>query len=309
MAKIGNFDVLIPLTGTCLFFDQTVASLEESSLLPDKIIVVDDGIKNRRLLQMLENDSKFLVLKNTGYGIADALNTGIRASRNEFVARIDGDDLVTKDRFMKQYKFLSSHLDTIVIGSRLTYIDIHSKSIGLSNHKSGLLNEYKEFYKKCLVAHPSVMLRKSFVISVGGYRNLFTYQGLTLSEDFDLWLRLSKIGKIENFSNPLTLYRIHENQVTKKSAPAIDLATFLIGFLSKNNLYSHEVIEFENSSKLQNYLESIYPMMSFLEKLHTNALFVIFNYKHEFNNKKTPKLLQVQYIFFKILNYVLRKFF
>ena len=55
------------------------------------------------------------------------------------------------------------------------------------------------------------MYRRKSVIEAGCYRRIF--EG---AEDYDLWLRLSRIGKLYNLNEPLTKYRITSDQYSLK---------------------------------------------------------------------------------------------
>jgi hypothetical protein len=57
---------------------------------------------------------------------------------------------------------------------------------------------------------PGVMFLKDAVIKVGAYRNRFLWL-----EDWDLWLRLSRVGEIFNMPETSVYYRVHSLQVTK----------------------------------------------------------------------------------------------
>jgi hypothetical protein len=54
------------------------------------------------------------------------------------------------------------------------------------------------------IAHPSVMIRRSALIAVSGYREEARH-----SEDIDLWLRLGEIGRLANLPTLGLLYRVH----------------------------------------------------------------------------------------------------
>jgi hypothetical protein len=88
------------------------------------------------------------------------------------------------------------------------------------------------------------MYRKKAVIDVGGYRKMF--EG---AEDYDLWMRLSKVGELSNLEGKLTHYRISENQVTRKNSryqAEIDNCVRLSYFISSTGTVkgkSHEVRE------------------------------------------------------------------
>ena len=54
------------------------------------------------------------------------------------------------------------------------------------------------------------MYRKSALVRVGNYRNTYPH-----IEDWDLWVRLSEVGKIVNLPVTTVLYRVHPNQTTE----------------------------------------------------------------------------------------------
>jgi hypothetical protein len=56
------------------------------------------------------------------------------------------------------------------------------------------------------------MFRKDAILKVGAYRSFFDG-----SEDYDLWLRLIDFGDIINLHEPLTVYRTHLSQETRRN--------------------------------------------------------------------------------------------
>jgi hypothetical protein len=115
-----------------------------------------------------------------------------------------------------------------VVGSQVTYIDVTNNFLGYSNYPNGDLNLDPNFLKKCLLAHPSVMMRKSVLMKVNGYRETVRFGKISLCEDFDLWRRLYRQGKIVNLPDPLTKYRQHSAQHSSINSSAQTLATFII---------------------------------------------------------------------------------
>jgi hypothetical protein len=54
------------------------------------------------------------------------------------------------------------------------------------------------------IAQPSVMARTTALIEAGGYRPDFP-----AAEDYDLWLRTARLGKVHNLPEARVAYRIH----------------------------------------------------------------------------------------------------
>lgn len=177
-----------------------------------EVIVVDDNstddsfvIANRFAGQ------GFKVLKSHGMGISDALNLGVQTSRGELIARHDADDIMLQGRLQSQFDFLYLHTDHVVLGGQIAFIGDFPKNLK-PNHYPLTSNELEQWLPKgCFLAHPTVLFRKVAFIRVGGYR-----RSTDGAEDYDLWLRMSRLGKIANLNTVVTNYRIHENQVTNK---------------------------------------------------------------------------------------------
>lgn len=206
--------VIIPVHGDAPHLSSTIESIRMQSLIEfESVIILDRASKEieayaRNLT--LESD-KFKVVISKNPGISHALNTGIRESSGEFIARIDADDVMHKDRLMLQKNFLEKNHAVVCVGSQVTKINVHGTRIGRSGYPVTNKQITSTLLFRNCIAHPSVMYRRSSVLHVSGYRPDF--DGV---EDYDLWLRLSMIGQIRNMQLALTSYRVWENQITKK---------------------------------------------------------------------------------------------
>ena len=57
--------------------------------------------------------------------------------------------------------------------------------------------------------HSSVMLRREAVLRVGGYD-----ETLPVAQDYDLWMRLSRLARLANLPEPLVVRRLLPGRVT-----------------------------------------------------------------------------------------------
>jgi glycosyltransferase involved in cell wall biosynthesis len=229
--------VLIPVRGDCEYINQTLLSIKNSQILPAEIILIDDGISsftNESILNF-KIETELKLIKNSGSGIVDALNTGIKFSTYEYIARIDADDLVMPDRFFRQIEYLDNNPNVVVVGSQVKYIDENSFNIGQSAYPVGRIENHHNFSKRCIIAHPTVMLRKSVLIKVGMYRSVCKIDSRDLAEDFDLWLRMASAGEIHIIDSILSAYRIHKRQISSQFGFYQQFATDYISLLNKKD--------------------------------------------------------------------------
>ena len=206
--------VIIPVHGDAPHLSATIESIKKQSFKEfESVIILDRASREIELYaRNLAFDSEnFKVIVSKTPGISHALNAGIRESCGEFIARIDADDIMRKDRLALQKNFLEKHQDVVCVGSQVTKINVNGIRIGRSGYPVSSKQITSTLLFRNCMAHPSVMYRRSSILEVNGYRPDF--DGV---EDYDLWLRFSMIGQIRNMQLTLTSYRVWENQVTSK---------------------------------------------------------------------------------------------
>ena len=90
-------------------------SMINQTVKPDEIVLVEDGPLTEELYAVLkEYKEKYpellhVVVNKKNLGLGLALNVGLKACRNELVARMDTDDISKPDRCEKQLRFFMKH--------------------------------------------------------------------------------------------------------------------------------------------------------------------------------------------------------
>jgi hypothetical protein len=189
-------------------------SLLRQTLRDLEIVVVDDGSTDAGpavVASVAVVDPRVrLVTSDRNRGVAAALNLGLRHARSALVARLDADDAAEPHRLERQVAAFREDPELVVCGSTVRYIGrggrqiIGSVPFSDTEIRAELANSmHSPFF------HPAVMMRRSAVQAVGGYRTEFRN-----SEDYDLWLRIRHEGRFLNLAEPLTRYRISPQGAT-----------------------------------------------------------------------------------------------
>ncbi|MCX9132803.1 glycosyltransferase [Aeromonas veronii] len=155
-------------------------------------------------------DERIILYRNKISQLPFSLNFALNEAKGEYIARMDADDISLPNRLLRQVEFLDEHKDISVVGSSYYLIDEDDKCYSLIQANTSPVSIYNKFPLGTLLCHPSVMMRRLDVLSVGGYCYGF------FAEDYDLWLRLIAKNKycISNIDEPLIQYRVHTNQAT-----------------------------------------------------------------------------------------------
>lgn len=158
-------------------------------------------------LETLEYPKKIFIRKiyNTlGRGLPSNLNCAITLINNEgydYIARLDSDDLCFPYRVRSQVSYLEKNPNVDALGSYAIIIDENSREFGTKTVPRNVT--FRNLSKGCQMIHPSVIFRGDFFRRFGLYD-----PALLKSQDWDLWLRSTKLGAhLENLETPLIKFR------------------------------------------------------------------------------------------------------
>jgi mannosyltransferase OCH1-like enzyme len=186
-----------------------------------ELVWINDGsdLLNTKLLKNVlsnfENTTRFTKIvyheNEKNMGVAYSLNLGVTLCSNEFIIRMDSDDIMVEDRIVKQIDYMFKNPDTQICGGQIQmFRDNIGNVVGVTSHKSLTLKEFKKNPIHWIVNHPTLCYRKSAILNVGNYDPNFNK-----IEDFELMLRFLKHYKyIHNMEDVLLYYRLHEQQIT-----------------------------------------------------------------------------------------------
>jgi len=175
------------------------------------------------MLKRFEETTRFTKViykrQENNMGIGKSLNDGVLLCNNEYIIKMDSDDIMWPERIQKQLVFMKTNLNVPCCGTNLQYLT-HMGLGQQTNHPPRLTwEEYKKTKSHWFMNHPTICFRKSAILEVGNYFP----ESTTIAEDFELELRLLKrYGVIHNLPEVLLYYRIHDGQVTyngKSSTP------------------------------------------------------------------------------------------
>ena len=213
--------VILPAFNAEKYIGEAVDSILAQTFTDFELIVVNDGSTDRtlKILEVAQAakqagcgpHSRLRIISNTrNLGLSKSLNKGIALACGDYIARQDADDISLPERLGKQYEYLQKHPQVALLGTArktiLTNGAVKEKKLKLQNPA------FKDMLQSNCFVHGSVMIRKTALDAVGGYNELF-YS----SEDYELWLRLTKQFPAANLPEPLYILRRHPDRSTWKS--------------------------------------------------------------------------------------------
>ena len=231
--------------------DATNSILDQEYPYFELLIVNDysnDGTQKK--LSPITDPRLKIINNNKNLGLTLSLNKAISLSTGRFIARQDADDISMPDRLKKQLAFMESHPEVAVLGTGRATLDKQGKV--LSSYLLQKKPQYTDLLKKNCFVHGSVMMRREVLEDLGMYNEDFRY-----TQDYELWLRISKKYHMMNIQEPLYGVRRHSNRVTLTRLPQ----ALLYKLLAKN--MSLEQLSPDIISKIREHgIEAYYPLLN-----------------------------------------------
>ena len=197
------------------FLCESIDSIYAQTLLPDEVVLIEDGPLNDELNAVIEDlkvkyDTLRVIPLKEKQGLGTALNIGLETCKYDIVARMDTDDICKPNRFEKQIKFMESHPEIDLCSAWVDEFEGDIDNV-ISQRKipENHLDIYEYGKKKCPVNHPVTVYRKNSVLKAGGYGKY--------PEDYLLWVKMLTNGcKFYGFQESLLWYRLSKDFIKRR---------------------------------------------------------------------------------------------
>jgi glycosyltransferase involved in cell wall biosynthesis len=180
-----------------------------------EFLIVNDGSRDASgsiIDRYAAQDSRIRAIHQENRGLIASLNRMLDEARAPLVARMDSDDVSRPERFAVQLAWMQAHPDIAVLGTNPDELDADGAFFPCSDfHPEHPADIRERLMAASAMCHPSVMMRRDVIRSLGGYRAAFRH-----CEDYDLWLRVSERHDLYNLPDRLFLYRRSPDQVSEK---------------------------------------------------------------------------------------------
>ncbi|MDG2308701.1 MAG: glycosyltransferase family 2 protein [Candidatus Binatia bacterium] len=239
--------VLLPVYQAEATLPACLASLERQTLTDWECVIVDDGSTDGTAhcaARFVGREPRARVLRRDHHGLVETLNAGLEACSGTFIARMDADDLMHRERLRLQVDHLRRHPDEAGVGCHVRIFPRDSMRDGLRAYERWLgsiddaARVRAERFIESPVAHPTWLVRREILTSYG-------YRDVGWPEDYDFLLRLHQDGHAFGIvPRRLVSWREHPNRLTHTAAayeieqfPLLKAAFLRQGFLADRKTY------------------------------------------------------------------------
>lgn len=191
------------------YLREAIESILNQSFRDFEFIIFND-CSNEKTTAVLRgyHDKRIKLIENSqNRGLTKNLNTGLTLAKGKYIARMDGDDISRVDRLKIQYTYMERHPDVDILGGAT--INEAEKHIAWRPFSQEwrrvalLFNNYG-------IRHPTAFFRAAFIKK----NEVFYNEEYDMSQDYELWTRVLKIGKMAVCKEPILYYRRHTGQIS-----------------------------------------------------------------------------------------------
>jgi len=204
---------IVPVYNGARYLQLALDSITRQTVTDFEAIVLDDGSTDGSLAiaqGVASTDRRFRIVEKANTGLIDTLNLGLSLARAPLCLRLDADDIARPERLQRQMAFMGQHPGCVAAGSRVTVIDEEGNVLRDTQGVKWQGPIAGGFPAGGMaICHPSVIYRTREVLTAGGYRPAYE-----AAEDYELWMRLSRYGAIEEMPERLIFYRVHAESVS-----------------------------------------------------------------------------------------------
>lgn len=211
---------ILPLHNGEKFISKALSSLLSQTLPVHEIILVDDDSKDKSLSIAKEfqsqSDVRFGIIENqSNKGSSYCRNIGIKESSGDYVLFLDQDDYLSPSFNEIVKNHLINNPRQEIDGLHTSYFIVDEKNENPVEHSNEEIDAEEflghQFVRNRILSNSGTLVKKSILEETGLYD-----ESLKFSQDWDLWLRIGKVGVFSYLNVPLTFIRRHSNNTSAK---------------------------------------------------------------------------------------------
>ncbi len=210
-----TISVVIPTYNSQETIKGALESVYSQRVPPDEVLVIDDESSDNTCAIVTSNFPEVRLIKKHNGGPSSARNLGIKNAKSEWIAFLDADDNWANDKNEIQLSEIARNPKAVLIASNWT--ESARPLLDSQKARPAEVATKKLWTSEILVLNrfqtSTVIARRAQLDQLGGFLS-----ELDGAEDWDMWLRLSKLGEIVLIEEPLVLYRNSESGYSKNLA-------------------------------------------------------------------------------------------
>jgi len=195
----------MPVFNAGRYLRSAVLSILRQSFGRWELIIIDDASSDGSLDSVRDlDDPRIRIIEGANnLGLAARLNEAVGLAKGKYFARMDQDDISHPERLERQLRFLESHPEVDVVGSRCLLVNVESQPLGILLFPTEHEQICRCPWRGVLLPHPTWMGRTQWF-----QRNPYRSPGPYFCEDQELLLRTHRSARFALLPETCLAYRV-----------------------------------------------------------------------------------------------------
>ncbi|MDY3306095.1 glycosyltransferase [Psychrobacter sanguinis] len=236
--------IVIPCYNHELYIEDCIKSVIDQTYKNIELIIIDDGSKDRsvEIINGITSLCKrrfirFEFRSRSNKGLSATLNEALEWCEGEYLSCIASDDMMLPEKTSTQVEFLQKNKDITAVFGGVHLVDNYNNRIKDLKGTNHTYNFKDIILHKAVIYAPTQMIRTQLIRDVGGYNPD------VIIEDWYMWLKLAQLGDLHCLPEYLSLYRYHENNISKQFDKMHEGRLQVLSFFSDEKFYNQAVKE------------------------------------------------------------------
>ena len=207
-----RFSIIIPCYNQAHFLKDALQSLLGQSFTDWEAIIVNDGSPDDTAVvanAWIGRDSRIRMVEQQNAGLSAARNLGITESSGDYICLLDADDSYGPDFLQTVFSHLELGYEMVCCG--YTYFNAKGTIHKIVRQSKKL--DFRSILRANLFPPVALAFKRQVLDRTGMFDT-----GLKSAEDWDLWIRMFKVGvKLRVIEDSLVYYRISDNSMSRQA--------------------------------------------------------------------------------------------
>ena len=206
------------------FLAESLQSCIRQTVKPSEILLVDDGSHDKPEV-IARRLSDIRIYRQENAGLSAARNAGLARISSEFIIFLDADDRLTPVAIEAGLECFDKNPDAWMVYGAYRVIDMAGRTASVACHQGLGVRPFLELLRRgnAIAMHAAVMYRTDCLRSIVGFD-----ENLQACEDFDVYLRIARVGHIATHDRCVAEYRHHEHNLSRDKRMMLEVACSVV---------------------------------------------------------------------------------
>jgi len=204
-----KFSIITCTWNSADYLEACLSSILAQNYPHIELILVDGGSTDGTLDSIRALPRPYRLIENIRGGISHAMNEGIRLATGDVIAHLHSDDYYLMPGVLSK---VAQHFQSSGRGWVFGRImqdrqgDLHGEDFIAPRYS------YAQLLKRNFIPHPATFVQRDLMLRAQGFNPALKY-----AMDYDLWLKLARLGNPVQLDEPLTAFRVHSGSLSTRN--------------------------------------------------------------------------------------------